>query len=615
MVTLKTAVLRRVARAALALVVAVPSVAARPSHAAVPADLPPGASTGWHVVRPGETLHNLAQRYLGDSRYWRQLARMNQNIADPDLIEPGQRVQIAVARAKAEPAAQVALLSRRVDERPAPIPWGEAQIGDLLVEKDGMRTYPKSSAELRFIDGTRLGVTEDSLVFLHRAGGALAGVERKAVEIVEGQAELEAGAPLASSRASEVEILIGGTSAKARPNAQGKSQTRARKAEKGAAKVMMYGGQGEVESAGAKVAVAEGMGTSVEEGAAPGAPEKLLPSPALRAPKPDDRIPVNRAKLEWQEVPGAASYVVEVCRDAACGETIDRATGVQVASWRPNTALPIGKLLWRVTARSASGLDGYPSGTSAVEVTPAVSPGPPPSAKLALSGVAVGVAEVLFGSGATRLDVQDELSACGIAQRTYKLDGQEVSEAAFHAPTPGPRVAEVVLTDACGQSTTVGPFAFTLDADAPTLRTQTVDTGIYDDRGEPDRGRRRNPSDWKPERGGAIAWSADGRRWLPLTWGDRPAPSDGVWSESTASANRPQVFFSGQGWRLVAEDGTALADGRLLWLTGDDAGSGIAKLVYRTKVATGDSNAAALLEVEATDLVGNTTVKTWKIAR
>lgn len=590
------------------------------TFAAGQTELPAGASRGFHVVRPGETLQNLAQRYLGDARYWRQLAQWNQNIANPDLIEPGQRIHIAVAGARAEPAAQVALLSRRVDERPTPIPWGEAQLGDLLVEKDGMRTYPKSSAELRFTDGTRLGVTEDSIVFLHRAGGALSGVERKAVEIVEGQAEFETGGAVASSRASEVEILIGGTSAKARPNAKGVSQTRARKAEKGAAKVMMYGGQGEVASAGAQVAVAEGMGTSVEEGAAPGKPEKLLPAPALTEPEIDARVPVNRAKMQWDEVPGAASYVVEVCRDAACGEMIDRATGVQVASWQPSAALPIGKLLWRVTARSASGLDGYPSAASPVEVTPAeVEPvaaaGPPPSARLGLAGVQVGVAEVLFGSGATKLEIQEETSACGVATRTYRLDGQEVSETAWSAPSPGARVAEVVITDACGQSTTIGPFVFTIDAEAPTLRTQAVDTNVYDKHGEPDRERRRTPNNWKPEHGGAIAWSADGRRWLPLIWGDRTAPSNGVWAESTATANHPQVFFAGQGWQLVADDGTALAGDRLLWVTGDDFGSGIAKLIYRTKVAPADSNAAALLEVEAQDLVGNSAVRTWKIVR
>ncbi len=586
-----------------------------PSYAVGQEDLPAGTRQGWHVVRPGETLHNLAQRYLGDARFWRSLAQLNKDIVNPDLIEPGQRIRIAVSGAKAEPAAQVALLSRRVDERPAPIPWGEAQVGDLLVEKDGMRTYRKSSAELRFTDGTRLGVTEDSLVFLHRTGGALSGVERKSVEIVEGQAEFETGGRASSTRASEVEILIGGTSAKARPNAQGVSQTRARKAEKGAAKVMMYGGQGEVASGGSQVAVAEGMGTSVEEGAAPGPPEKLLAAPALTAPKIDARMPLNRAKFEWQEVSGAAAYVVEVCRDAACGEMIDRATDIQVASWRPSTALPIGSYLWRVTARSASGLDGYPSAGSAVEVTPAVAAGPPPSARLGLVGAQVGVADILFGNGATKLEVQEERTSCGVTQRTFRIDGQEVSESAWSAPSPGARVADVVITDGCGQSTTIGPFAFSIDAEAPVLKFQAVDANVYDDHGEPDRQRRRTPNNWKPERGGAIAWSADGRRWLPLIWGDRTAPSNDVWSEFTATANHPQVFFAGQGWQLVADDGTPSTSDRLLWVTGEDAGSGIAKLIYRTKVAPADSNAAALLEVEAQDLVGNSAVRTWKIVR
>ncbi len=56
---------------------------------------------------------------------------------------------------------------------------------------------------------TRLGLTEDSIVFLHRAGGALRGIGRKAVEIIEGRAEFESRGVMQASRVSEVETLIG----------------------------------------------------------------------------------------------------------------------------------------------------------------------------------------------------------------------------------------------------------------------------------------------------------------------------------------------------------------------------------------------------------------------
>jgi LysM repeat protein len=175
---------------------------------------------GIHIVRPGETLERLATVYLGSASEWRRLHRLNPDIEDPDLIEPGQRI-IVVIRRDLVPAALVDRLSRQVDEQAAPIPWTEAKIGDLLLERDGLRTYRRSSAGMSFTDGTRLTVTEDSLVFLRRAGRTLTGVESKAVEIVEGQADLAARFGPAPRR-PEVELILGATRSTARPDAAGR---------------------------------------------------------------------------------------------------------------------------------------------------------------------------------------------------------------------------------------------------------------------------------------------------------------------------------------------------------------------------------------------------------
>ena len=241
--------------------------------------------------------------------------------------------------------------------------------------------------------------------------------------------------------------------------------------------------------------------------------------------------------------------------------------------------------------------------------------GPPPSAVIVLAGIQVRVGDVLFGNGATRLAVQAERSSCAVERRDYLLDGA-AGAAAWGTLAPGPHAAEVVLTDSCGQSSRIGPFAFVIDVDPPTIKAQAVGNEIYDDRGEPDRDRRHKPQAWTPERGGAIAWSADGRRWLPLAWGDTPtAPENGVWSESAATADHPQVLFAGQGWKIVGDDGAPLANDRLLYVTAEDAGSGIAKLIYRTKAVPSGGNGEVLLEVEAVDLVGNSATRTWKIGR
>jgi len=108
------------------------------------------------------------------------------------------------------------------------------------------------------------------------------------------------------------------------------------------------------------VDVATGMGTSIERGGAPAPPEKLLPAVEVVAPIAEYSYDHANPRLSWKPVPGAASYTAEVCRDAACAALVDRATRLSVTRWMPD-GLPLGKLFFRVSAVSASGLDGFPS--------------------------------------------------------------------------------------------------------------------------------------------------------------------------------------------------------------------------------------------------------------
>jgi hypothetical protein len=123
---------------------------------------------------------------------------------------------------------------------------------------------------------------------------------------------------------------------------------------------MSYQGTTGVESAGARVSVKTGMGVSVPEGEKPPEPEKLLPAPDLSAVD----VSVPRPLLQWPVMNGAKSYAVEICRDRGCAEVVARdatvAANTAANAWRPADALPAGSLFWRVTARSANGLDGYP---------------------------------------------------------------------------------------------------------------------------------------------------------------------------------------------------------------------------------------------------------------
>lgn len=55
----------------------------------------PSDSTAVHVVRPGDTLWDLARRYLENPYLWRRIYELNRDVvADPDWIYPAERIRI-----------------------------------------------------------------------------------------------------------------------------------------------------------------------------------------------------------------------------------------------------------------------------------------------------------------------------------------------------------------------------------------------------------------------------------------------------------------------------------------------------------------------------------------
>jgi hypothetical protein len=532
------------------------------------AGLPASAAepgSGWHIVRPGETLHRVAARYLGSAARWPEIARLNPGIEDPNRVEPGQRIR--VPRAVETPAARVARLSRKVEAQPTPIAWENARQDDLLLEKDGLRTYGKSSAEMAFSDGTRLLVTESSLVFLQQTGGQLRGLDRKAVEIVEGQAEVESGARSAGGAVPEVEIVLGSTRARSRPAPSGMARTRARRAEEGGAKLMVYGGEGEVEAGGAKVSVPEGMGTSVASQGPPSPPEKLLAAPQGLLPAAGREIPCANPRLAWQPVPDAISYTVEVCRDTACGALVDRAVGVEGTEWRP-AALPKEDLHWRVTARSRSGLDGYPSEPVRLTVTSDRTDTQGPTGRMVLVGPQVQVGEVLYAGPMARVQVETEDAESGID-----------AEAAGQA------------YDLCGNAGTIQPVAFTLDSEVPELTWEVVDLADF-------QGRKRSARATQ-----GFAWSG-GTKWLHLR-----ANAEEVRIQSLA----PQLLLRGSEARLlIGKDLVEPLAGQMLRIRAKDAGAGVDQMTFQLRDT---ENGGRVLEINVVDLVGNARKVEWEVGR
>jgi len=573
-------------------------VVAGGAHAADPPKPAPGdgLATGWHIVRPGETMEQIAARYLGSAQLWQRVARLNPEIADPNKLEPGQRLRIFLPQRE---AARVAQLSHKVEAQAAPIPWGDAHLDDLLLERDGVRTHQKSSAAMAFPDGTRLLVTEDSIVFLQRTGGALHGVEHKGIEIVEGQADVEArpapGHP--APPPAEVEIVLGSARATAHTDSRGAVSTRARRAEAGGAKVMAYGGDADLEAGGAKVQVPQGMGSSVAASGPPTPPEKLLPTPAPLAPADGAEVACANPSFSWQPVPEAAAYVVEVCRDPACDALVERAAGVADTAWRPQ-ALPAASspasevFYWRVTARSRSGLDGYPGTPRKVVVTSAKADALPPTGTVSLVGPQVRIGTTLFAGPGVHIEVAASDEGSGVAGWKPVVNGKAADQAATARPwAAGVYTTGAEVVDQCGNRGALAPIVFTVDATPPTLTLDVVPYETFSGHGVRTRGK---------ARGGVVTWSG-GVQWLPLAGGQ----------EVRIESDAPQVFFHAGGARLQADGREiTLADGQMLRLRATDDESSVDHLRFRLRPAEGGRS---VLEIEAGDLVGNVRKVEWEL--
>ncbi len=562
--------------------------------------------TSWHTVRPGETLRGITARFLGSSALWEEIHRLNPGIADPDRIAPGQRIRVPAEKSSI-PAARLERLSREVEEQPSPIPWQNAQVGDMLVERDAVRTRQKSSAEMQFLDGARLTVTEDSLVFLQRSGKTLAGAPKKSIEIVQGQAELNAQALSASAPPPEVEIVLGNTRATSRPDAKGPARTRARRAVGGSAKLMAYGGESEVEAGGAKVRVQRGMGTSVATQGPPSPPEPLLPAPVLAVPEPDAERACADPPLAWQAVPQAASYIVEVCRDPGCGALVDRRVGETATQWRP-AALPVGELYWRVTARSRSGLDGYPSEAIRLAIT-SDRAGPREAlaaeGSLQVGGPQLRVGDRLYVSPAATVSVASEVTSNKQPARWRPLIGGKQESAWPATWSAGEHTAGAVAEDGCGGRAAIAPVSFIVDAVPPAIRWEVGDRSSLSDRLAPDseQDRRRLGGRRSGGRSARDAWKSQAGVWqLPLPWVTSKEKEQGAELALTIRSDHPQAFFAAPSTSLSTNGKeAALGQNRILWIDAEDAGAGVDRLTFHTR-ADGDR---VVLEIEAQDLVGN----------
>ena len=185
--------------------------------------------------------------------------------------------------------------------------WSDAELFSKLYEADRARTLSNSTAEITFLDLSRIRLNENSdAVIQHSRIDLLKNKTETKVKLIRG----DAFAYLLKSPKKKFDIDIPGLNA----NIKSKSFW----VEKGEAdtKIANYEGEIELVSKNKAVVVKENQGSIIPDGGEPSNPKDLLFSPELLTPENKSKIFVDNVTLRWSSVSDAKNYWLQLSTDA-----------------------------------------------------------------------------------------------------------------------------------------------------------------------------------------------------------------------------------------------------------------------------------------------------------
>ncbi len=263
-----------------------------------------------YVVRPGDTIWDLAEKHTTSVLNWQKLQRLNQLPDEPALtMRPGRKLRFPMSILKHQPAsariAQVTGNARLLDTE-----TGETRplvSGDELTSGDQVTTQAGSNLVIRFADGSELLVQSETSVKMDSlsAYGSTGMVDTR-VRLQEGRVDTQVTPQ--QGPGSRYEIITPAAVAAVRGTDFRVS------AEQATARSEVLGGKVAVSGEGASQLVPAGFGVVAQQGKPPAPPKKLLPPPDLSMVNTSQRyLPLL---FDWQPLPGAKSWRFQVAPDA-----------------------------------------------------------------------------------------------------------------------------------------------------------------------------------------------------------------------------------------------------------------------------------------------------------
>ncbi len=316
-------------------------------------------------VRPGDTVWDLARKYVRHDVAWQQLQDHNA-VEDPQRLVPGSVMLFPVAWLRQQPA-QAHVLAVSGDAQAS----RSGGFDDAFAATEGLRlgtgaalrTPGDASLTIEFADGSRLQLHGDSELHFDRLSAyGNTGMVDTRLRLPRGRASskvqrsrgpasryvIETPGMMSSVRGTEFRVAADGTRSRSE----------------------VVEGRVQVSGGGSSVLVPAGRGTVDGGNGRPMAPIPLLPAPDLSSiPDAIDRMP---ATLQWPVVPGAGSYRLQASahddfRTLLQDDVVEAAS----AGFGVRTEGPI---FVRVRAIDAHGLEGF---DATARIVVAAQPAPP----------------------------------------------------------------------------------------------------------------------------------------------------------------------------------------------------------------------------------------------
>lgn len=339
-----------------------------PAHASVSTAKPHHRQTQapvyvTYVTSQGDTLYEIAQRYLRDPHDWTVLSGLNK-VPAPRHLQAGVRLRLPVALLREDQeAARVVATSGPAGRALHNGQFVPLAAGMTLGEGDQIRTGHEGFVTLELADGSHVTVSQDASVMIGTLRETvLTGSTDRVIQLQRGEVDSEVTHATKKDDRFQVRspsVVAGVRGTRFRVDYDSGAQQTAVEVLDGAVGVDPASAAAPppgVPLQASQQLVSARFGSVTGAGGAIGAPVELLPAPALT-----DSGKVQDGKtvaFDLVPVTQAAAYRVQIARDA---DLLDLIRDMRVNDPHADFgALPDGTYFVRIAAVSQNGLEGLP---------------------------------------------------------------------------------------------------------------------------------------------------------------------------------------------------------------------------------------------------------------